>query len=95
MSVITEHVWVWVLAPGVNRFEWFAHMEGCDEDGPHGRGATELEAVKDLAEKLYENTPEMREAGWVCGDGFPALLGSRPLKPGSNLYAKPDAWHDE
>ena len=37
---------------------------------------------------------DMLEAGWVCCDGFPALLGSKPLKPGAKLYANPDAWHE-
>lgn len=38
---------------------------------------------------------QMREAGWVCADGFPALLGSKPLKPGTKLYADPAGWHDD
>ena len=37
---------------------------------------------------------QLKEVGWVCEDGFPALLGNRPVKPGSKLYAMPENWHD-
>jgi hypothetical protein len=52
--VITEYV-----APPVpsNIYDWLAYMDGQDEDGPHGRGPSELEAVKDLCNQLAEITP--------------------------------------
>lgn len=29
---------------------------------------------------------EAREVGWVCADGTPALIGRKPLEPGTKLY---------
>ena len=51
MSVITEYV-----APPVNTdiYDWLAYMDGCAEDGPYGRGASEIDAVKSLCEHLHD-----------------------------------------
>ena len=35
------------------RMDWSAHIDGTEEGGPYGRGPTELDAVKDLANELY------------------------------------------
>ena len=49
--IVTEYV-----APPVptTMYDWLAYVEGQDEEGPHGRGPSELEAVKDLCEQLAE-----------------------------------------
>lgn len=48
---------------------------------------------------LYTHPPAkqepLRECGWIAKDGFPALLGNRPLKPGAKLYANPADFHGE
>lgn len=36
------------------RFDWMAHVEGEDEDGPTGYGSTEADAVRELAEQLAD-----------------------------------------
>ncbi len=33
-------------------FDWMAYIDGEEEDGPTGRGPTELEALRDLCEQL-------------------------------------------
>ena len=33
-----------------------------------------------------------KEVGFVCKDGFPALIGNRPLKPTAKLYAMSEDW---
>ena len=35
------------------RMDWSAWVEGTEEEGVYGRGPTELDAVKDLANELY------------------------------------------
>lgn len=47
--VVTEHVY-----PPVpfRNMDWAACVEGEEEHGPTGRGATEADALRDLAEQL-------------------------------------------
>ena len=47
-----------------------------------------------LAEIQANSNHLLKEVGWICEDGFPALIGNRPVKPGSKLYAMPENWHD-
>jgi len=35
------------------RMDWSAHIDGTEEENIYGRGPTELDAVKDLANELY------------------------------------------
>ena len=44
-----------------NRFDWMAFIDGDEEEGPTGRGPTELEAVKDLCEQLIELRMEVQQ----------------------------------
>lgn len=48
--------------------------------------------AQDALDLVAAERERLREAGWVCADGFPALLGHKPLKPGAKLYAAPDDW---
>lgn len=50
----------------VNNYDWHAFIDG-QEEGPTGYGATELEAVTELAERLYamlyqQHKSQMKEA---------------------------------
>jgi hypothetical protein len=49
MNILTEYV-----APPVpsTQYDWMACVEGEEEDGPHGRGPTETEALRDLCSQL-------------------------------------------
>ena len=51
MAIITEYV-----APPVpsTMYDWLAYVDGQEEEGPHGRGPSEVEAVKDLCEQLHD-----------------------------------------
>jgi hypothetical protein len=46
-----------------------------------------LSALDALAAAEGHPEPAFREVGWVCEDGTPALLGSRPLPAKTKLYA--------
>jgi hypothetical protein len=35
-------------------FDWSAHWEGREEEGPYGRGPTEADAIRDLTDN-YDN----------------------------------------
>ena len=65
--------------------EW--HAGGLAGGSIYEDFAVELAKVAQAAER-----ERWREAGWVCADGFPALLGNRPLKPAAKLYAVPSDW---
>lgn len=39
-------------------FDWLAHIEGDEGDGPTGRGPTEAEALRDLCEQLARKLEE-------------------------------------
>lgn len=39
-------------------FDWMAWVDGEEESGPTGRGASEVDALRDLAEQLHEATDE-------------------------------------
>lgn len=38
----------------VRNFDWLAFIDGHEEDGPFGRGATEEAAIEDLIEQVAE-----------------------------------------
>lgn len=64
-----------------------AHTPG--ETGEEIRHYYTADTVRRL---LAAERERWRQAGWVCADGFPALLGHKPLKPGAKLYASTDDW---
>jgi hypothetical protein len=51
MKVITTYV-----RPPVptTQYDWCAYIEDQEETGPYGRGATEVEALKDLCVQLWQ-----------------------------------------
>jgi hypothetical protein len=49
MKITTSHVYP--LIP-VRTSDWCACIDGHEEDGPYGWGATEAEAIADLMERL-------------------------------------------
>lgn len=57
MKVITSHICPPIP---VHSFDWMAHFDGQDEDGPRGWGSTEQEAVNDL----FDNTDIEDLARW-------------------------------
>lgn len=48
-KIITEYVYPPIP---VRQFDWSAHFDGDEEDGPCGRGATEEDAISDLMEQV-------------------------------------------
>ena len=40
----------------VRSYDWSAYIDGDEEDGPHGEGATEEEAIADLKAQLEDLT---------------------------------------
>jgi hypothetical protein len=39
----------------IRSFDWSAWIDGREEDGPYGHGATEVEAIADLKEQIDGN----------------------------------------
>lgn len=39
--------------------DWLALIDGQEEDGPYGRGPTEVDALRDLAEQLAQRVAEL------------------------------------
>jgi hypothetical protein len=57
-------------------------------DGEYMDHSVVRERLRDFGRAVQAAERERwREAGWVCADGFPALRGHKPLKPGAKLYA--------
>jgi len=53
IAITTEHVY----PPIPNRnFDWVACLDGREESGPYGQGASENIAIADLIEQLMERT---------------------------------------
>jgi hypothetical protein len=53
-KIITSHDYPPIPYRGV---DWSAWLDGTEELGPYGRGATEAEAVLDLLQQLEEQEP--------------------------------------
>jgi len=76
--------WRLACAPGLDMSR---NMPGREYNNPRTHDQWQAWQAAVAAER-----ERWREAGWVCADGFPALMGHKPLKPGAKLYALPDDW---
>lgn len=58
MKIITTHVFPPIP---IRSCDWSAHIDGQEEDGPQGWGATEQEAREDLEDQIAEELEIERE----------------------------------
>lgn len=63
MKIITTHVFPPIP---IRSYDWCAHLDGQEEDGPQGWGSTKQDAVDDLKDQIEEAATLEKELKEEC-----------------------------